>query len=445
MSRITRRTFLRSAGGAMLTLPLLQLPGRARGQQGQQYPTRVVIFFQPNGTKKELWSPQGGTETDWRPGPLLDPLDRHRRKLVLLDGVDMTIAKTGPGGPHQRGMACALTGEIITEGDFTDGDGRRAGWAGGPSIDQFLAERLRPDTALSTLELGVRARDAEPRGRMIYRGREQPVAPINDPIVAYDRLFGNAMADPDPNQSQARLARRQSVLDAVNGDFAELQRKVTREDRIKLDQHASALRDLERRLALIAERPEHCRPPLPTAMDDVMSEAYYGEVMRAQIDLLVDSLACDLTRYASLQASTALNAMRFTFMGLDDHEGHALSHAGDGTEHLQTQWERMLLWYSQQLAYLLDRLDAVPEGDGTLLDHTVVLAINELSRGNIHSHDDLPFILAGGASGRLRTGRHLVYDHASHVDLLVSVLNFAGLPVDTFGNPEYCTGPLTGL
>lgn len=443
MSRITRRTFLRRAGGAALALPLLQLPRRAFGQQN--HPTRLVIFYQPNGTKKELWSPQGGTETEWEPGPLIAPLARHRRKLVLLDGVDLTVAKHGPGGPHQRGMASALTAEIITEGDFVGGDGRRAGWAGGPSIDQVLATALRPDTPLSTLELGVRARDAEPRGRMIYRGREQPVTPINDPIIAYDRLFGGMLTEPDPDRAAARLARRQSVLDAVAGDFAELQRKVTAEDRQKLDQHATALRDLERRLALIAERPEHCRPPLPGAMDDVMSEAWFGEVMRAQIDLLVDALACDVTRYASLQASTALNALRFTFMGLVDNEGHALSHAGNSTEHLQAQWERMLLWYSEQLAYLLDRLDAVPEGDGTLLDHTLVLAFNELSRGNTHSHDDIPFILAGGANGRLRGGRHLEYDHASHSDLLVSVLNFVGHEVRTFGNPEFCKGPLPGL
>lgn len=440
---LDRRAFLRRLGGAALALPLLQLPRRAKA--AGEFPTRVVVFYQPNGTKKELWSPQGGTETEWAPGRLLTPLAPWRDKITLLDGVDLTVAHEGPGGPHQRGMATLLTGEIITEGDFVGGDGRRAGWAGGPSVDQVLVDRLTPPTALSSLELGVRVLEAVPRGRLIYRGREQPVAPINDPVAAYDRLFGGSMADPDPARAADRLMRRQSVLDAVYGDFAELQRKVTAEDRQKLDQHASAMRDLERRLALIAERGDGCKPPEPSAMDDVMAESRYADLMRAQTDLLVNALSCDVTRYASLQCSTSVNALRFTFMDLADREGHALSHAGDSSEAMQVQWEAMLTWYSEQLAYLIQQLAAVPEGDGTLLDHTIVLATNEINRGNTHSLDDIPFIVAGGAAAGLRGGRHLVYQKAPHNNLLVSLLNYAGLDVDTFGNPEFCTGPLAGL
>lgn len=439
---VTRRTWLRRAGQAALALPLLQLP-RGVGAQGTRgYPQRLVIFYQPNGTKKELWSPRGPSETEWSLGPLLRPLTPFRDRMVLFDGVDMKVALEGPGGPHQRGMASLLTGQIITEGDFIGGDGRRAGWGGGPSIDQVLARELRPDTTFGTLELGVRCKEAMPRGRMIYRDREQPVPPIDDPLVAYDRLFGSGTGEDEA--STARLLRkRHSVLDAVSADFAELYRRVTPEDRAKLEQHASALRNLEQRLDAIATRPE-CNPGTPDPIDDPMAEAHFGALIRVQIDQLVAALACDLTRYSSVQCSTSVNALRFTFIDMDRHQGHSLSHAGDGNALMQTQWERMLMWYSEQLAYLLRRLDAVPEGDGTLLDNTLVLAVNELSRGNSHSLADMPFILAGGGGG-LVGGRHLTYDGASHNDLLVGILHLLGLESASFGHPDFTTGPLPGL
>ncbi|MCB9539726.1 MAG: DUF1552 domain-containing protein [Myxococcales bacterium] len=441
---IDRRTFLRRAGGAALALPLLQLPRGARAAETP--PTRLLLFFTPNGTKKELWSPgEGATEDNWTPGRLLTPVMNHKQRLVVLDGVDNKVALDGPGGPHQRGMAGLWTGEVITEGDFVGGDGRRAGWAGGPSIDQYAARVLQPGTPLSTLELGVRVKEAVPRGRMIYRGREQPVAPLNDPVEAFDRMFGDPMAG-DADATARLLMRRRSVLDAVQADFTALKKKVTAEDAAKLEQHAEVLRSLERRLGTVVDRPELCNPATPSGTMDVLSEADYGLLVRAQIDLAVNALACDVTRIASVQCSTAVNALRFTFMGLRDNEGHALSHAGDSHPERQDEWEQMLTWYSEQFAYLLDRLAAVPEGDGSLLDNTLVVWGMEISRGNNHDLTDIPFVLAGGAGGRLKGGRYLRYDGKPHNDLLVGILNLLGVPDATFGNVDYASGgPLVGL
>jgi hypothetical protein len=436
--------FLRGAG-ASLALPLLQLPGRARAQEGSDFPTRLIVVYQPNGTKKELWSPaEGATETVFEMGPLLAPLARHQANMVYIDGVDMTAAGEGPGGPHQRGMATVLSGAVISHGDFVGGDGRRAGWGGGISVDQYLAQRLQPGTALSSLELGVRVKEAIPRGRIVYRGSDQPVPPENDPVAAYGRLFGTTGVLGGPNEMERRLVRRRSILDAVKGDFAALSQVVASIDRLKLEQHADALRDLERRLGVIADRPDHCMPAAPASME-VMGEAEYRDLLRAQIDVMVNAMACDLTRIGSIQCSTSVNALRFTFMDLADHEGHSLSHSGDGNENLQDQWERMLVWYSEQQAYLLDQLASVPEGEGTLLDNTVVLFVNEISRGNTHSHVDMPFMLAGKASGALRTGRYLKYNGAHHNDLLTSVVHLFGLEDPTFGDRRFCNGPLPGL
>ncbi len=249
----------------------------------------------------------------------------------------------------------------------------------------------------------------------------------------------------DAEEARRLLLRRRSVLDAVHADFDRLKQRVSRADAEKLERHASSLRDVESRLGRIAEQPAGCSADRPSGIDDIHFAAEFGEVMRAQIDLLVHALACDVTRVGSLQCSTAVNACRFMFMDGMDREGHNLSHTGNGDETSQARWEQMLTWYAEQFAYLLDRLKDVPEGDGTLLDNTLVLWGMEISRGNTHSLEDMPFILAGNAGGGLRTGRYLKYQGASHNDLLVSMLNALDIDDVTFGDPRYCSGPLPGL
>lgn len=445
MSRRTpnRRSFLKQLGGGALALPLLQMPGRAHA--ADPYPTRLIVFYSPNGTKKELWSPlqQYGqaNEKGWTTPTLIKPFEAFKDRIVLLDGVDNVAALDGPGGPHQRGMASLLSGAVITEGDFVGGDGRAAGWGGGISVDQFVAQGLNASTRLRSLELGVRVKESMPRARISYAGAEQPLPPQNDPVLAFNRIFGDM--DADPETMRRLLVRRRSVLDSVLGDFNRLGSKLAKVDRQKLDRHATALRDLERRLEVIAAQPMLCQGTPPAQVPDVLSEGAFETLMRAQIDVLVNSMACDVTRVATLQGSTAVNALRFTFMGLDAQDGHGLSHAGN-TSDLQTDWEQMLGWYSAQFNYLLERLDSVQEGGGTLLDNTVVLWVNELSRGNTHSLADIPFVLAGGGGG-LRGGRYLKYDGAPHNDLLVSICHLMGIPVNTFGAAKHCNGPLPGL
>lgn len=443
---ISRRRFLQGLGGLTVAVPLLQVvPGR-RARAAENYPKRLIVFFNPNGTLKERWSPSG-TETEFALPEILRPLERHKRRLVITDGIDMPVSEEGPGGPHNRGMASLLTGEIIREGPFPDGDGRLAGWAGGISIDQFVARELGAQTRFTTLELGVRALDNEPRARISYLGPDQPVPPENDPHNVWQRLF--APMDADPEVMRKLLVARRSVLDVVRGDFARLNRKLAPEDRHKLGQHFEAVRDLERRLGLSvpggggggSSGGVCLRPEIPPEMD-VGAESEFERIASLQMDLAVMSLACDLTRVVSIVFSTALNALRFTFMGMHDQDGHSLSHAGDASLELQDQWARMLTWYTDQFAGLLDRLEAIPEGEGTLLDNCLVLWCNELSRGNTHSHDDMPFILAGGAGGALRTGRHLVYDREPHNNLLLAVAQLMGVEANSFGHPEFCTRPL---
>ncbi|MSP71998.1 MAG: DUF1552 domain-containing protein [Myxococcales bacterium] len=435
---ISRRTLLRGAGGLALAMPLLQiLPGRANA--APSFPKRFIVVFNPNGTLKERWSPQG-TESNFTLPQITAPLERHKSRCVFFDGVDNQVADVGPGGPHNRGMATVLTGEIILEGPFADGDGQRAGWAGGISVDQFIAKELNAQTRFKSLELGVRAIENEPRARISYLGPDQPLPPENNPVNVWQRLF--SPIDQDPEILRKTVVQRRSVIDLVLGDFQRLNRKLATEDRQKLSNHLDSVRDLERRLEISADGPMLCTRPGRPADLDVASEDNFERVARQQIDLMVLALACDLTRVASLEFSSAVNALRFTFMGLRDQDGHSLSHAGDQSTDLQDQWALMLTWYNEQVAYLLDSLAAVPEGEGTLLDNTLVLCCNELSRGNSHAHDSIPFILAGGAGGALRGGRHLVFAGESHNNLLLSTCHLMGVEAERFGNPDFNTRPL---
>ena len=166
-------------------------------------------------------------------------------------------------------------------------------------------------------------------------------------------------------------------------------------------------------------------------------------IAELEIDLLAMAFACDLTRVASFQISTSLNRIRYPWLD-SMGEGHTLSHSGASNSAASAELIKRHAWHSSLVARLLDRLAVIPEGEGSALDNTLLVWGNEVSEGNIHSHVNMPFLLAGGG-WHFRTGRYVQYQNASHSDLLVSILNAMGVEESTFGLPEYCSGPLDGL
>jgi hypothetical protein len=165
---------------------------------------------------------------------------------------------------------------------------------------------------------------------------------------------------------------------------------------------------------------------------------------RLQMDLLVKALQCDLTRVGLLQWVAPVKGQIYSWLGHDtDH--HALTHRPLSDLVAQSRLTEINTWYAEQLAYLISALKAVPEGAGTLFDNTVIWWCTEISHGNVHERRDMPFLLAGGCGGTFRTGRYLRYGAAPHNNLHVSLMNAMGVPGNSFGNPDYCTGPLTGL
>jgi hypothetical protein len=437
-----RRGFLRVSAGALLALPLLD--SLRAGAAEPVFPKRLVLVYNPNGTVQDaFWPKNVRDESHFDLGEILAPLSAHVNRMMLLKGLTISIADSdvGPGGPHQKGIGALYTGRELLEGQFRDGCGSLAGWANGISVDQEVAKVLGADTMLPSLELGVRAAKNDVQARISYAGPNQPLPPMNSPRDVYYRLL-SGLDTGTPELAALRESRR-SVLDTVQEQFQALSTKVSAEDRQKLDQHQVLVRDLERRLDVMSPNAAcvAMQEPPELAFD---SETTMEQIAALQVDLLALAFRCDLVRVASLQFSDGLNTIRFPWLG-SMLEGHSLSHSGDSDMPARTELIGRHRWYVQQIARLLDALANIPEGSGTALDNTLLVWGNEIGTGNTHSHDNIPFLLAGRAGGALRTGRFLDFGGRSHSDLLVSILNAMGVEATTFGHPDFVTGPLSGL
>lgn len=453
--RINRRTFLRGLGGSAIALPLLQAGlgrhafAQATGSMNGEFPKRFIYFFHPNGTiQDDFWPTAGATERDFAMSRILTPLEVHREKLLILEGINLDSGggEFGPGEPHQRGMGTVLTGRPLQEGAFVGGDGSLAGWGDGISLDQHLGNRIGASTPFKSLHLGVRsdttAPTAEVRTRISYTGPAQPVPPQNEPLTVFRDLFSDFSTE--PTELVVARQQRKSILDTVGGQLSQIQSRVGYHDKQRLESHLAMVRDLEVRLENERVTGEACYAPTEPEDLEPDSEDTMPLISRLHIDLMVMALACDLTRVASIQYSNAKNHIRFPWLeSLGD--GHQLSHAGPTNTDAHEEWVARDTWFAGEFAYLLTKLDSIQEGDGTMLDNTVILWINELSQGNTHSHINMPFVMAGSGGGYFDTGRYLQYDNASHSDLLVSIQNAFGIEDETFGDERFVNGPLSGL
>jgi len=263
---------------------------------------------------------------------------------------------------------------------------------------------------------------------------------MEDPVKAYARLFSGSGLD--PAALALLLKRRQSVLDHASGTLDKLAGTVGTEDRIRVQGHADAVRQIEKQLLA---KTAACTPPNPSGTIDLSKNENYEAVGKLQMDMIVAAVACDQTRVASMQFSHSVSMMTFPSLGISDGH-HDLSHIGDNDGTAQGKLVQINNFYAKQFAYLLGKLDAVKESNGSLLDNSLVLWVNELAKGNVHSHNPLPVVMAGKCGGAIKTGRYLKLPQAQpHNNLLVSVANAMGVPMTTFGNPAYCTGPLAAL
>lgn len=427
---LSRRRLLQGA----LTLPLAGLFARtAAAGPTPAVAKRLIVFYFPDGVP----APAGeasrfhatGGETSFTLAESLAPLAARKGSCIFLRGLSMGPADAGS---HPGGAKKLLTG--------VDG-------GGGESIDRYLARTLGGSAPFRHVYLGAMATHNNASGDKFvsYPAAGTTVPPEDDPKAAFGRLFGGATG-PEPTGKSGPDAVDVSVIDAVLDDMNDLRGRIGTVEKAKLDLHVEALRDVERRIkGLGGEVLPSCNQTLGSvgAIDGtrLYDPAQFPDVLRAQLDLMVQAMACGLTKVGVVQASqhtSELVMSRFAGTPLYqpnyDMRSHQASHYGQSSDPKFGAYVQQRTWFVAQLAYLLDALAARPDGAGTMLDTSLVLFCSEVSDGNTHSHDDMPFIVAGGAGGALRTGRLLDYGGRRHADLLGTIARAMGdTSVTTFG------------
>lgn len=395
---------------------------------------RIVFIFSPNGTvPSEFWPDEEGSKFKLK--RILAPLAPYQNRMLTLKGVNNMIR--GDGDSHMRGMSCLLTGIELFPGNIMGGGGQPAGWASGPSIDQelrrFLQSQPQTKTRFGSLEIGVAVGNrADPWTRWSYAGPNQPVAPISSPYELFDKLYGQM-------KESENLT---SVLDDLRGDITKVSQNVDAADRALLDQHTTALRELERNLQDQKDQLSIQAPaPLPAGI--LMENDSIPAITHWQTELLMSAFQNDLSRVATFQFTNSVGGARMKWLGIEEGH-HSISHDPDLNTTSVEKLVKINQWFAEQVAYLAKRLSETPEpnGQGSMLDHTTLVWTNELGKGNSHTLEDIPWMLLGGGLG-FKTGRALKFTKEPHNRLLMAFAHGMGNSLKSFGNPTLCAkGPL---
>jgi hypothetical protein len=414
---VSRRRLLRGAATA-LALPPLECMFDSRGvayaAEAASPPMRFVLWFNGNGVVEKYWIPRE-TGPGYQMTPCLAPLAPFRDDIHVITGLDNPAARLpGPGNDHHRSMSALVSGTSFT--------GRGAG---GPSIDQAIAARIGGDTRFRSLQIGV---SQESFGESIQRnlswaGRDRALPPEMIPHRLFDRLFGA--------RELGWIQRKKSILDAVQADARGLQRELGAADRLRLDEHLSSIRDLER--SIVALPPEYAQAEEPETGGDMKD---WPRIARLQSDLLAHALATGQTRVASYMLTKCQGLARFPWLGYTAARHHDYTHRdgkapGADTADGQRIMRDICRWHVAEFAYLLAKLKATPEGDGTLLDRTTLLFIHEHAEANDHKNNGLPAIVAG-AKGRLATGVHSQFTGTMGDLYLTVAADLVGAPIERF-------------
>jgi hypothetical protein len=348
--------------------------------------TRFVLWFNGNGIPERYWIPtEAGT--DYELTPCLAPLGAWRKDVHVLSGVD-NAAASGKGNGHTNSMSGLMTGL-----DFT---GRGPS---GPSIDQIIAGKIGGDSRFRSLQIGVAQESfgESMQRNMSWAGYERALPPEMIPHRLFDRLFGA--------REEGWVNRKRSILDAVRADATMLEKSLPGDDKARMDEHLSSIRDLERSIAGLP--PEYARVDPPDFDGDMKD---WPRIAKLQSDLLVQALAMRQTRVASYMLTKCQSLTRFPWLGYTSARHHDYTHAADktsgadGTDGIHVLRD-ICRWHVEEFAYLVAKLESVPEGDGTLFDHTSLVYVHEHAEANPHKNSGLAMLVAGG-SKRLAKGAH---------------------------------------
>ncbi len=440
---LPRRTFLRGLG-ATVALPFLDamIPALCAAPALKASPNRLIFTYIPTGATMNEWTPQT-VGKDYQFGRILQPLEKYREHFSVLSGLDHKQAEAmGDGaGDHARAGAAYLTGVHCKK---TGGTDIRAGI----SVDQIAAKHFATETRFASIELGcddtrtVGACDSgyscAYQNTLSWRTPTSPLPPETNPRVVFERLFGSDDRQLRPSERAARLAERRSILDLVRDDTQSLMGDLGRADRRKVDEYLFAVRELERNIET-AER-EH-KDFVGIIEKPAGVPVKFADYTRIMFDLQILALQSDLTRVITFMYGREASQRTYGEIGVPDPH-HPLTHHLGNKDWIE-KVTRINVYHAQLFTHFLDRLKSTPDGDGTLLDHAMVVYGSGLSDANAHSKIGLPVLLAGRGTGKLSPGKHIAFPKGTPMtNLFLTLLDNMNVPSENIGDS---TGRLQGL
>ena len=443
---LNRRTFLRGAGTAV-ALPLLDAmaPAMSAATAGAgKAAARLGFIYHPTGAIPSRWNPTAeGAAFEFSPS--LKALEPFRERVVVLSGLAQVQARALGDGPgdHAREGAVWLTGVHPKK---TEGAGIRSGM----SVDQIAARHFGKETQLASLELGTESPtlaggcdsgySCAYTNTVSWRTPTTPLPMEYNPRTVFERLFGDGDTN-DPAARAAALHRRRSILDYVSGSIDRLETRLGPADRSKLNEYLEAIRDIERRIQMAEQKNASTGTPVPVMERPSSIPDTFEEHCKLMFDLQVMAYRTDMTRVITFMLAHAGSNRAYPAIGISDGH-HSLTHHQNNADKVDkvAQIDAHLV---SMVGYYLERLRATPDGDGTLLDHVMIVYGSGTGDGNAHTHHDLPTVLLGGGAGQIKGGRHLRYAKDTPLNnLFLNLMDKAGMPAEKFGD---ATGQLNSL
>jgi hypothetical protein len=428
---IPRRTVLRGLG-ATLALPLLDgmIPAFTAVAKTAGKPiNRFGVVYVPNGVIMKQYLPTI-VGKDFEITPTLSPLEPYRDQMLVLSGLNCVPMAGRPGGSHAKSSTRFLT-DVSPPTSQTVLDA-------GISMDQIAAKELGKQTQLASLQLGVESPDTAGAcdvgfacaytATISWAGAATPLPMENNPRAIFERLFGDG-GGTDQKSRLNRIKQEKSVLDSITEEVARLQNSLAQSDRTKLSQYLEAVRDIERR---IQKAEEQSGLELPELGQPAGIPASYEDHVKLMMDLQVLAYQTDLTRVSTFMMGREFSGVTYPQIGVPDAH-HPISHHAGEAEKI-AKMAKVNRYHASLFAYMVEKLKATQDGDGTLLDHVTMMYGYGMADSNTHSPYDIPLVLMGGGAGTLKGGRHLRYKDTPLANLHITLLDNLGVKTDRIGD-----------
>ncbi|HYP05695.1 MAG TPA: DUF1552 domain-containing protein [Bryobacteraceae bacterium] len=438
---LPRRTFLRGVGAA-IALPMLDAMRPAFAAGTAAGPVRLAFTYIPNGATMKEWTPTAFGK-DYALTRILKPLEPFRNDFNILTGLAHKNANAlgDGGGDHARAGACFLTGVHPKKTDGAD-------ISVGISTDQIVAQALSGKTRFASLELGCE--DTRTVGNcdtgyscaytnsISWRSESTPLPPETNPRMVFERLFGAEDLSLDPETRARRQASRRSILDMARGQTERIMGKLGPADQRKIDEYLTAVREIEKRIESAENQQKQVNPGMEKPAGVPME---FSEYLKLMFDLQVVAFQTDMTRVATLMVGREGSVRTYPEIGVPDPH-HPTSHHRNLAEQIE-KITKINVFHAGLFAYFLGKLKATKDGDGTLLDNSMIVYGSAIADGNRHTHEDLPILVAGRGGGKLQPGRHIQYATETPVtNLYLSLLDHMGVQPEKIGDS---TGKLSYL